>query len=99
MGARQHQAGTSQIDLPGHMELIVHLRERHAHATEHLEHDHESGGVTHDQEQIEHAIIQHAVIDAQRLAVIDLRDRGVISDEALRRVERGLDLEELGAEG
>ena len=84
---------------PGHMELIVHLRERHAHATEHLEHDHESGGVTHDQEQIEHGIIQHAVIDAQRLAVIDLRDRGVISDEALRRVERGLDLEELGAEG
>ena len=84
---------------PGHMELIDHLRERHAHATEHLEHDHESGGVTHDQEKIEHAAIQHAVIDAQRIAVIDLRDRGVISDEALRRVERGLDLEELRAEG
>lgn len=84
---------------PGHLELIVHLRERHQHATEHLEHDHASGGVTHDQEQIEHAIIQRAVIDAQRLAVIDLRDRGVISDDALRRVERGLDLEELGAVG
>ena len=58
----------------------------------------ESGGVTHDQEQVEHGA-SHAVIDAQRLAVIDLRDRGVISDEAMRRVERGLDLEELGAEG
>jgi Na+/H+ antiporter len=84
---------------PGHLELIDHLRERHEHATEHLEHDHESGEVPKDQEAQEHATIQRAVIDAQRLAVIDLRDRGVISDEALRRVERGLDLEELRAEG
>jgi CPA1 family monovalent cation:H+ antiporter len=84
---------------PGHLELIDHLRERHEHATEHLEHDHESGEVPMDQEAAEHATIQRAVIDAQRLAVIDLRDRGVISDEALRRVERGLDLEELRAEG
>jgi CPA1 family monovalent cation:H+ antiporter len=84
---------------PGHLELIDHLRERHEHATEHLEHDHESGEVPKDQEAIEHATIQRAVIDAQRLAVIDLRDRGVISDEALRTVERGLDLEELRAEG
>ena len=29
------------------------------------------------------------------MAVIDLHTRGVISDEALRRVERDLDLEEL----
>ena len=84
---------------PGHLELIDHLRERHEHATEHLEHDHESGEVPKDQEAQEHATIQRAVIDAQRLAVIDLRDRGVISDEALRVVERGLDLEELRAEG
>jgi CPA1 family monovalent cation:H+ antiporter len=52
-----------------------------------------------DQEAAEHAAIQRAVIDAQRLAVIDLRDRGVISDEALHRVERELDFEELRAEG
>jgi len=84
---------------PGHLELIDHLRERHQHATEHLEHDHESGQVPKDQEAVEHAIIQRAVIDAQRLAVIDLRDRGVISDEAVRVVERSLDLEELRAEG
>jgi len=84
---------------PGHQELIDHLRERHEHATEHFEHDHESGEVPQDQEQFEHAAIRRAVIEAQRLAVIDLRDRGVISDEALRRVERGLDLEELRAEG
>jgi hypothetical protein len=81
------------------MALIDHRRARHQPATEHLEHDHESGEVPKDQEAIEHAIIQRAVIDAQRVAVIDLRDRGVISDEAVRVVERGLDLEELRAEG
>jgi CPA1 family monovalent cation:H+ antiporter len=86
-------------ELPGHRELLDHLRERYQHATAHLEHDHESGEVPLDQEEVEHAAIRRAVIDAQRLAVIDLRDRGVISDEALRRVERGLDLEELRAEG
>ncbi len=84
---------------PGHAELIDHLRERHEHATEHFEHDHETGEVPLDEEAVAHAAIRRAVIDAQRLAVIDLRDRGVISEEALRRVERGLDLEELRAEG
>jgi CPA1 family monovalent cation:H+ antiporter len=85
-------------ELPGHRELLDHLRERYVHASEHLEHDHESGEVPRDQEAIEHAAIRRAVIDAQRVAVIDLRDRGVIGDEALRRIERELDLEELRAE-
>ncbi len=86
-------------ELPGHRELLDQLRGRYTHATAHLEHDHESGEIPLDQEEVEHAAIRRAVIDAQRLAVIDMRDRGVISDEALRRVERGLDLEELRAEG
>jgi len=84
---------------PGHRELIDNLRERHEHATGHLEHDHEAGEAPLDQEAVEHGAIQRAVIEAQRLAVIDLRDRGVIGDEALRRVERELDLEELRGEG
>lgn len=84
---------------PGHLELIDQLRARYAHDAEHLEHDHEEGGVPMDQEMIEHAAIRQAVIDAQRLAIIDLRDRGVIGDAALREVERELDLEELRAEG
>ena len=71
---------------PGHLELIDRLRERKQHATEHFEHDHEAGEVPLDQEAVEHAAIQRAVIDAQRLAIIDLRDRGVIGDQArLRR--------------
>jgi Na+/H+ antiporter len=84
---------------PGHLELIDQLRSRHEHAAEHLEHDHEAGEAVMDQEMIDHAAIRQAVIDAQRLAIIDLRDRGVIGDEALRSVERELDFEELRAEG
>ena len=87
------------VEWPGHMELIDHLREQQEHATEHLEHDHETGETAMDQEATEHAAIRRGMIDAQRLAVIDLRDRGVIGDEAMRRVERDLDLEELRAEG
>ncbi|MEP6469946.1 MAG: Na+/H+ antiporter [Chloroflexota bacterium] len=85
---------------PGHMELIEQLRARYQHAEEHLEHDHAAEGVFEpDQEQIEHEQIRRAVIDAQRVAIIDFRDRGVIGDAAVRRVERDLDLEELRAEG
>ena len=38
------------------------------------------------------------VIDAERDAIIQLRDRGAINDEVLRRLERDLDLEELRLE-
>ena len=77
------------------MELIDQLRARSEHANEHLEHDHAAEGApTPDQEQIDHEKIRRAVIDAQRVAIIDLRDRGVIGDAAVRRVERDLDLEE-----
>ena len=85
---------------PGHLELIDQMRARHQHASEHLTHDHDSfGEPLLDQEMVEHAEIRQAVIDAQRVAVIDLRDRGVIGDVALRRLERELDLEELRGEG
>ena len=84
---------------PGHRELIDQLRARYEHDAEHLEHDHEAEELPHDPEWIEHAAIRSAVIDAQRVAVIDLRDRGVIGDVAQRRVERDLDLEELRGEG
>jgi Na+/H+ antiporter len=88
------------VEWSGHLELIEQLRARYQHAEEHLEHDHEAEGAPEpDQEQIEHEAIRRAVIDAQRVAIIDLRDRGVIGDAALRRVERDLDLEELRAEG
>ena len=38
--------------------------------------------------------LMQEALAAQRMALIDLRDRGEISDEVMRRVERELDLEE-----
>ena len=49
-------------------------------------------------EEMEHDEIRRAVISAERVAVIALRDRGEISDDALRTVERDLDLDELRRE-
>jgi CPA1 family monovalent cation:H+ antiporter len=51
-----------------------------------------------EQELIEHRAIRRAVIDAERAAIIELRERGDISDDVWRRVERDLDLEELRME-
>ena len=45
------------------------------------------------QEALDHRAIRTAVLLAQREAVIQLRDDGVINDETLRRIEVELDLE------
>jgi len=50
------------------------------------------------QERLEHEEIQRGIINAQRVAVTELRDAGAINDLTLREVERDLDLEELRAE-
>ena len=96
VGAALERLEELSAEWPGHLELIERIQRDQEHAAEHLEHDHDAGGeLLGDQEMVEHAAIHRAVIDAQRVALIDLRDRGVIGDEALRRVERDLDLEEL----
>jgi CPA1 family monovalent cation:H+ antiporter len=90
---------------PTHLPLIDALRAQYGHRSTHLgtqpaSADGSSGeGVSAaEQELVEHRKIRRAVIDAERAAVLDLRDRGVIEDEAWRRVERDLDLEELRME-
>jgi CPA1 family monovalent cation:H+ antiporter len=82
-------------EVPGHLPLIDQLRDRYAHRAEHYAHDHDGTDDVTDPEERDHEEIRRAVLAAERLAVIELRDRGVISDDALRRVERDLDLEEL----
>jgi Na+/H+ antiporter len=82
-------------EVPGHVPLIDQLRDRYAHRAEHYAHDHEGPEAAEDPEERDHEAIRRAVLTAERLAVIEMRDRGVISDEALRRVERDLDLEEV----
>jgi CPA1 family monovalent cation:H+ antiporter len=88
---------------PGHRELIDTLRTVYDHRASH-QGEHQDGPDGHveaseaDQELIEHRTIRHAVIQAERDALIDLRDTGQISDDVLRLVERELDLEELRME-
>jgi len=82
---------------PGHLELIDQLRDRYAHRARHDEMHHEDGDAA-EQELLEHGLIRREVIDAERQAAINLHERGVITDEVLRRLERDLDLEDLRME-
>ena len=66
------------------------LRDR----SEHLPTEDEEESAERRKEREEHEDIRHEIM-GERAAVIELRDRGAINDEALRRVERELDLEEL----
>jgi CPA1 family monovalent cation:H+ antiporter len=87
---------------PGHLELIDTLRAQVQHRSRHAEH-HEAGSeraedTAAEQELLEHRAIRIAVIDAERTALVQLRERGAVSDDVFRRVERDLDLDELRLE-
>ncbi len=84
-------------EYPDHLELVEQLRARYDHEAGHIWP--RSGDERDDaqQEEIDHLEIRAAVVAAQREAVIILRDDGVISDDALRRIERDLDLEAIRA--
>ena len=82
---------------PDHLPLIENLEERYRHRAEHLPLQPGASSES-DQERLEHRAILNAVIGAEREVVIGLRDRAVINDEILRRIERELDLEELRME-
>ena len=98
-----YQAALARIESlvaewPDHRELLDQLRDRYAHRARHAVPT--DGALDPDAERdlIEHRLIRLAVIEAERNAVIDLRDRGEINDEVLHRVERDLDYEELRME-
>jgi CPA1 family monovalent cation:H+ antiporter len=84
---------------PGHLELIDALRAQYDHRARDIERHHDEGPENEsEREQLEHRIIRSAVIDAEREALLRLRETGGIRDEIFRRVERDLDLEELRLE-
>jgi CPA1 family monovalent cation:H+ antiporter len=70
-------------------------RDRDAHGTEDPEHralaDRDGAGA--EREATSYRRLRRAMIDAERRAVVKLRDEGAIGDEVLRRVQRDLDLE------
>jgi CPA1 family monovalent cation:H+ antiporter len=83
---------------PDHRELVDQLRAQYEHRVVHIDPDGHGPRDEAEQELLEHRQIRHAVIEAEREAVIRLRDDGRISDDVMRRVERDLDLEELRLE-
>jgi monovalent cation/hydrogen antiporter len=92
-----------RVEWPDHRPLIDTLQNQYEHRASHLIHPSENGDgdldghsdEAEDQELIEHHVIRRAVIDAQRDALLSLRNRGELADEIWRDLERELDLEEL----
>lgn len=82
-------------EFPGHLELVEQLRARYSHEIGHVPNAVEGPRDESEEELLEHLEIRNAVLMAQREAVIQLRDTGLIGDEVLRRIERDLDLEAL----
>ncbi len=84
-----------ESEYPGHTELVVQLRARYEHEASHVW-PHPDGPIDDaEQELLDHLEIRTAVLDAEREAVIRLRDNGIIGDAVLHRIERDLDLEAL----
>ena len=82
-------------EFPGHLELVDQLKARFSHEIGHVPATAEGPRDESELELLEHLEIRNAVLTAEREAVIQLRDAGVIGDEVLRRIERDLDLEAL----
>jgi monovalent cation/hydrogen antiporter len=93
-----------RAEAPGHLPLLDQLKERYEHRGEHAVHRHSEDGdlatelTAEEVEELEHDEIRRSVISAERLAVLELRDRGEITDDTLRSIERDLDLDELRRE-
>src|SRR5262249_13307412 len=83
---------------PTHRPLVDQLRAAYRHRAEHLGELEDTPGSAAEQELVEHRQIRRAVIDAQREAALEMRDRGAIDDDVLRTIERELDLEEVRME-
>jgi Na+/H+ antiporter len=92
------QAALERLDglaeeFPDHLPLMDQLRSKYTHEADHVLADAEESPDEAEQERLDHLAIRQSLVSAQREAVIRLRDDGVIGDEALRRIERDLDLE------
>jgi CPA1 family monovalent cation:H+ antiporter len=104
------EAAVARIDelareWPDHRPLIETLRSQYEHRATHLAEASPGGDglggpldPAAEQELLEHRLIRRAVIDAERETLLSLRDRGAITDEVWRRLQRDLDLEELRME-
>ncbi|MEJ7747980.1 MAG: Na+/H+ antiporter [Candidatus Limnocylindrales bacterium] len=84
-----------KAEYPEHLELIDTLRREYDHEANHVWPDSKTTASEAERERLDHQAIRTAVLLAEREAVIQLRDGGVINDETLRLIERELDLDAL----
>jgi CPA1 family monovalent cation:H+ antiporter len=85
-------------EYPDHLELVENLRAELDHELSHTAESEDGADLdAAARERLEHQEIRLALVAAQRDAVIRLRDDGVIGDDALRLIERDLDLEAVRA--
>jgi CPA1 family monovalent cation:H+ antiporter len=82
-----------RTEYPTHLPLIDQIRDELEHEVTHVAPGEDVTLDEAEQEALDHRAIRAAVLVAQREAVIQLRDAGVINDETLRRIELELDLE------
>jgi CPA1 family monovalent cation:H+ antiporter len=81
-------------------EEISYLRAIHEHRTHRYDGDGDAEEAERDRVQDDVARrLKREVLQAERKAVIQLRDEGTIGDEVLRRLERELDLQDIWLEG
>jgi monovalent cation/hydrogen antiporter len=75
--------------------------EPHASESDEVAHDHDHFTITPSHEAaaiderraVEYRRVRAAMLVSEQQAVLDLRDRGVIADDVMRRIQRDLDLE------
>jgi CPA1 family monovalent cation:H+ antiporter len=96
------EAGLSRLEqlreeYPTHLPLIDQIRDELEHEVTHVAPGDDMALDEAQQEALDHRAIRAATLLAQREAVIQLRDDGVINDETLRRIELELDLEAVRA--
>ena len=81
---------------PAHRALVAALRAQYAHRADRLEErPAEAAAAAATQELLEERQLRRAVVEAERAAVLELRTRGALDDQAWRRIQRELDLEAL----
>ncbi|HEY1391227.1 MAG TPA: Na+/H+ antiporter [Ktedonobacterales bacterium] len=81
-------------------EEVSYLRAIHEHRTHRYDGDGDVEEAERDRVQDDVARrLKREVLQAERQAVIQLRDEGTIGDEVLRRLERELDLQDIWLEG
>ncbi|BCL83698.1 Na+/H+ antiporter [Ktedonobacteria bacterium brp13] len=84
----QELADAEWIDEGLLMDLRARYEEKARHARQHVQ------GTPHKEAITSHKRLHREVIEAERAAVINLRNQRQIDDEILREIERELDLEE-----